>query len=447
MSTSSALIKRVAGFIDKNELLSNDGRPLIVAVSGGADSVALLEILLKLGYNCVIAHCNFHLRSKESTDDTIFVRKLAERLKTPIYTIDFNTIEYADKEGISIEMAARDLRYNWFEELRLSLKAQAIVTGHHLDDNLETILLNLVRGTGLRGLTGMPVRNGHVVRPLLDTSHKELIDYLNEQGVDWREDSSNASNDYQRNRIRNQVLPLLEEINPSFRNTLSRTREILEGSYRIFQEKMQDIRSDLVREEGNRCFILIEQLLQTRDANTVLYELLQSYNFSTAQLEQIIEGLEGQSGKLFNSPTHRLLIDRHELILEPLSDSTSYEQVIESVDLLESATGLQMRFIQRTDDYHYPADAEIAHLDADCVRFPLTLRRWQEGDSFQPLGMKGSKKLSDFLTDLKLDRFSKENVRVLCSDGVIVWVVGMRIADRFKVAKNTKRILEIMASN
>lgn len=446
MHTSPALIKRVAGFIEKNELLSNDGRPLIVAVSGGADSVALLEILLKLGYNCVIAHCNFHLRSKESIDDTKFVRNMAERLNTPIYTIDFNTIAYANKEGISIEMAARDLRYNWFEELRLQLQAQAIVTGHHLDDNLETILLNFVRGTGLRGLTGMPVRNRFVTRPLLDTSHKELVDYLNEQGINWREDSSNASNDYQRNRIRNQVLPLLEEINPSVRNTLSRTREILEGSYHIFQEKMEDIRRILVREEGNRSFIPIEQLLQTRDASTVLYELLQCYNFSTAQLEQILEGLEGQSGKTFYSTTHRLLIDRKELILEPLSDNASYEQAIESVDQSESATGLQMRIIQRTDNYSYPADAAIAHLDADHVRFPLTLRTWKEGDSFQPLGMKGSKKLSDFLTDWKLDRFSKENVQVLCSEGVIFWVVGMRIADRFKVTKNTKRILEVTIS-
>lgn len=443
MTASSALIKRVAAFIEKNELLTNDGRPLIVAVSGGADSVALLEILLRLGYKCVIAHCNFHLRSVESNDDNIFVRKLAEQLKTPIYSIDFNTVEHADNEGISIEMAARELRYDWFEELRLKLEAQAIVTGHHLDDNLETILLNIVRGTGLRGLTGMPMRNGQVVRPLLDTSHQELVDFLREQGIEWREDSSNATNDYQRNRIRNQVLPLLEDINPSVRKTMARSRRILEGSYQLFQEKMDALRGELISKEGDRTFIPIAQLQQTKDIDTVLYELLADYHFSAAQLEQIIEAMAGQPGKMFFSTSHRLLINRHELILEPLSTNTSYEQLIESVDQSEAATGLQMRTFDRTVDFHYSSDAAIVHLDAAMVRFPLVVRSWKEGDSFQPLGMKGNKKLSDFLTDQKLDRFSKEKVRVLCSEGAIVWVVGLRLADPFKVTSDTKHILEI----
>lgn len=437
----SKMLGKVRKFIDENQLLHLNDRPVIVGVSGGTDSVVLLDILQKLGYKCIIAHCNFHLRKEESDRDELFVRSLAEIIKIPIYTIDFETNEYATANNISIEMAARELRYSWFENLCRENDAQAIAVGHHLDDNIETMLLNLARGTGLKGLTGMPVRNSNVVRPLLDTSRNEIKQYLIENNLKYVEDGSNSSTDYVRNKIRHRLIPLMEEINPAFRQTMKQTQENLQDTYHIFQTEINRIKSEIVSSPNNRTEININMIKQYAEKETILYEMLKEYHFHPDQIRQITESLNTTTGKMFFSPTHALLRDRESLIIQ-LLDNITIKTVTENGE--ERITQLLMRTFDKDNDFEYSKNQHVIHLDADKITLPLTQRKWQAADYFYPLGMKNKKKLSDFLIDEKIDRFEKENVQVLISGDQIVWVIGLRMDERFKVMAETRRIMEIV---
>jgi tRNA(Ile)-lysidine synthase len=437
------MLGKIRKFIDENHLLLDNDRPVIVGVSGGTDSVVLLNILQKLGYKCIIAHCNFHLRNEESDSDEMFVRSLSETSKTPIYITDFETNKYASANNISIEMAARDLRYLWFENLCRENDAQAIAVGHHLDDNIETMLLNLARGTGLKGLTGMPVRNGLVVRPLLDTSRNKITQYLIENNLKYVEDGSNSSTDYVRNKIRHQLIPLMEEINPAFRQTMKKTRENLQDTYHIFQTEINRIKNEIVSSSGNKTSVNINKIQQYAVKETVLYEILKEYHFHPDQIRQITESLDTTAGKMFYSPTHALLRDRESLIIQ-LLDNTTINTVTENGE--KPTTHLLMRTFDKDNDFEYSKNQHVVHLDADKISLPLTQRKWQPADFFFPLGMKNKKKLSDFLIDEKIDRFEKENVQVLLSGNKIVWVIGLRMDERFKVTAVTRRILEIAKS-
>lgn len=434
--------QKVETYIQKHQLLTHD-KPIIIGVSGGADSVVLLHILVSLGYDCIIAHCNFHLRMEESDRDEEFVRNMAIKYRIPLHCIDFETNKYAEKHGISIEMAARDLRYSWFNELLEKYNAQAIAVAHHADDNIETMLINLVRGTGLRGLKGIPNRNKKVVRPLLCCTREEIENYLIRQNLEHVEDSTNASVDYNRNKIRNEVLPLLTEINPSIRQTLYNTIQHIEGSLTIYQQAINNIEKQVVHKSGGLVKMDIDMICKQADVPTVMYELLYPYQFSPSVIEQITEQLNAESGKVFYSETHRLVKDRKLLIISAKDDNKKDEFMLSQDDFqIQSPFSLTLNRQFVDSEFIVSKDKNRIHVDASKLSFPLLIRKWKEGDSFFPFGMKQRKKLSDFFINNKFSLIDKEQTWLLVSDDEIVWIVGYRMDNRFKVTVDTKEVLE-----
>ncbi|HEY5592863.1 MAG TPA: tRNA lysidine(34) synthetase TilS [Paludibacter sp.] len=435
--------QKVQNYIEKHELLTPKGR-VIVGVSGGADSVALLHLLVSLGYDCIIAHCNFHLRMEESDRDEAFVLNLSKDLKIPYYSIDFDTIKYADTHHISIEMAARDLRYAWFYELLEKQSAQAIAVAHHADDGIETMLMNLIRGTGLRGLTGISARNEKVVRPLLCCTRKEIENYIITHDLEHIEDSTNATPDYQRNKFRNVVLPLLEEINPSVRQTLYDSLERFEGNLAIYEQAIEKIKNAVVIKESETVKLNIDLLKQQADVPTVMYELLHSYGFGAATIKQITEQLDGESGKQFYSETHRLLKDRKYLIISKIESKTDDVYWIQETDTeIMKPIHLKLSKLQLNPHFQVSKEKNCVHIDAAKLQFPLQLRRWHEGDTFFPFGMKNRKKVSDFFIDNKLNLLEKEQSWLLISGEDIVWIVGQRMDNRFRVTEKTIDVSEL----
>ncbi len=437
------MLTKVQNYIQQHKLLTPNVL-VIVGVSGGADSVVLLHILLSLGYNCVIAHCNFHLRMEESKRDEEFVRKLSQSLHLPFYCVDFETTKYAKENHKSIEMAARDLRYTWFYKLLEKLNAQAIAVAHHADDSIETMLMNLVRGTGLRGMTGISARNEKVVRPLLCCTREEIETYIIRHNFENITDSTNATLDYQRNKFRNVVLPLLEEINPSVRQTLYQSLERFEGTLAIYEQAINNIKNKVVVFDNEIVKLKIAELVKQVNVTTVLYELLQPYNFRKAVVEQIITHLEGESGKLFYSDTHRLLKDRDYLIISKHEQASNEEYII-----LESQQEIRIPFLLKIEKIMLNSDFQVSkkknciHLDAAKLHFPLQVRRWNEGDSFFPFGMNNSKKISDFFIDNKLSILEKEQSWLLLSGDEIVWIVGQRMDNRCRVTEQTKEVYKL----
>ena len=435
--------QKVQSYIERQQLLTPKAR-VIVGVSGGTDSVVLLHILHTLGYECVVAHCNFHLRMEESNRDEEFVRALSRTMKLPFYNIDFDTVSYADRHGISIEMAARDLRYEWFHDLLKKLDAQAIAVAHHADDSIETMLMNLVRGTGLRGLSGIRPRNKKVVRPLLCCNRQELENYLIHYDLEHVEDSTNASVDYQRNKFRNEVLPLLEEINPSLRQTLYESLKRFEGTTAIYAQAIDTIREKIAETAVGLTKLNIDIIKQQVHIPTVMYEILHPYGFSGATIEQVTENLDAISGKTFYSDTHRLIKDRKYLIMSPKDDDTVDEYYITQPDaVIDQPFGLQLKTLKLTPDFSISRSAKRVHIDASKLAFPLQLRRWREGDVFYPFGMKQRKKVSDFFIDNKLSLLEKEQSWLLVSGNDIVWIVGQRLDDRFRITAETTEVVEL----
>jgi len=434
--------QKVQTYIQKHQLLTHEGR-VIVGVSGGADSVVLLHVLMSLGYKCLVAHCNFHLRMEESDRDELFVRSLANDFKLPYYQIDFDTIKYAVERKISIEMAARDLRYAWFYELLHEHDAQAIAVAHHADDSIETMLMNLIRGTGLKGLTGIQPRNHKVVRPLLCSTRMEIESYLVSKDLDHVEDSTNATIDYQRNKFRNEVLPLLSEINPSVRQTLYDSLGRFEGISAVYQQAIDQMKQEIVLNETELIKMDIACIKKQVHIPTIMFELLHPFGFSTSLIEQITEQLDGESGKIFYSDTNRLLKDRKYLLIsiKEKNDKEEYP-VTENDTVLE--VPFQMKITKQVVNADFKVSKELnhVHVDASKLTFPLILRRWKDGDSFFPFGMKQRKKISDFFIDNKLSLLEKEHSWILESNNEIVWIVGQRLDDRFRVTKETREVIE-----
>ncbi len=440
------MLQKVQSYIQANRLLPSTS-PVVVGVSGGADSVALWHVLRTIGYRCIVAHCNFHLRGDESDRDEQFVRQLAESHDVPFYKTDFDTSAYAKTHGLSVEMAARKLRYDWFLRLQHRLDAQATAVAHHADDNIETLLLNLIRGTGLRGMVGIRPKNGTVVRPLLCCSRKEIERYLTDNRLQYTTDSTNLTLDYKRNKIRHAVLPLLETINPSVRQTLRDTIERFDDAYTLYTQSIEKVMREAVSSTADEIRIDTDRLLRHAAYRSVLFEVLHPLGFSPATIKQAVGSIQAEPGICFQSPTHLLLVDRRCLIIREKHENSLHDEYRIDFDTrqLHRPFELKLEVLERDDRFQPSKARNKIHVDWDKLTFPLTLRHWREGDVFQPFGMRGTKKVSDFFIDNKLDRFAKARCWLLLSGGQIVWIVGLRSDDRFKVTGSTRRILELTA--
>lgn len=418
--------QRVIQYIEKEHLFSSNDK-ILVALSGGADSVALLCVLHTAGYPCEAAHCNFHLRGEESNRDELFVRQLCRKYGIHLHTIDFNTTQYATEKRISIEMAARELRYNWFEKIKKECKANVIAVAHHQDDSVETMLLNLIRGTGITGLLGIRPRNGAIIRPLLCINREEIIRYLQQIGQDFVTDSTNLEDEYTRNKIRLHLLPLMQEINPSVKNSLIETSNYLNDVATIYNKVIDETKKKIITPEGIR----IDALLDAPTPETLLFETLHPLGFNSAQIKDIASSLHGQPGKQFISKEWRVIKDRNLLLLESIRP--------------EDGTTLPYQLIKEereySPDFQIPRDKKTACFDADKLTEEIHCRKWRTGDTFIPFGMKGRKKVSDYLTDRKFSISQKERQWVLCCGERIAWLIGERTDNRFRIDETTKRVI------
>jgi tRNA(Ile)-lysidine synthase len=386
--------------------------------------------MIDAGYRCEAAHCNFHLRGDESNRDERFVAELCDRLGVKLHKTDFDTAEYAARQGVSIEMAARELRYDWFEQLRTERGASCIAVAHHKDDSVETILLNLIRGTGIAGLTGIRPKNGHIVRPLLCASRAEITDYLSHIGQEYVTDSTNLVDEYTRNKIRLNIIPMLQEINPAVKESITSCGNSINEALAVYRNGIEEGRRRVTVEGG----IDIERLMKEPSPRALLHEMLYPLGFNPRQIGDIFDSLSGQAGRQFRSANGwRAIKDRSLLIVEK-------EEMTK--DSLPSAS-IKIRKVERTAEYTIPRSKNIFVADADKLNGELTLRHWQRGDWFVPFGMKGRKLVSDYMTDRKFSIAQKEEQLLLCCSDRIAWLVDERSDDRFRVDDETKRIFEI----
>ena len=416
-------------------------KKLIVAVSGGIDSMVLLELCQQLDWSIAVAHCNFSLRGLESDEDEIFVRDYCQERKIPFYLNRFNTAEFAEQIGMSIQMTARQLRYDWFETLRVREGYDYILTAHQADDVAETFLINLTRGTGWDGLTGIPQQNGVVVRPLLPFSRKEIENYAAEYLISWREDSSNAENYYQRNALRHEVLPVLKDMNPLFLANFQKTLLYLQETKNLADWAVAQFLENALRQHGNEFHMDLYQLNAMPAPRAILYYWLKNYGFTA--WDDIYHLPEAESGKQIFAPDFVLLKNRTHLILYARREVRHEVFTIEKTNLSVNFP-IKLEFCSTSDISS--DDANTIFVDADLLDYPLTLRTWQEGDQFHPFGMNGSKKLSKYFKDEKYSLTAKERQWLLCSGNKIVWVIGKRADDRFKITNNTKTKLKITFS-
>ena len=426
--------EKLGEYIKKNRLFKL-GDNLLLTISGGADSVALAYLLKELNYNFSLAHCNFGLRNKESDMDEDFIKLLAKKMNVVCFVKKFETKDFADENKISIQMAARDLRYNWFEQVRKQNDFDFILTAHHRDDDIETFLINLLRGTSIKGMLGIHSKKRKLVRPFLFAKKQEIYDFLERNKIEFRKDSSNKDIKYLRNKIRERLIPLLKEINPSFNETLVKEKNYLRAVSSIYFTEIEKQRNKILKQKENYFTISKTELKKLNPLETYLYEFLKPFGFSN--IEDIARTISKQSGKLFFSSTHRITMDRKDLIIEAIGQNEKVEILIEEVDN-KCLYPLHLEF-RISDNLGIKKDKEIAIVDFNKLRFPLMLRKWQEGDFFTPSGMKGKKKLSDFFIDNKISIPEKEQIWLLCSANEIVWIVGHRISEKFKITETSKK--------
>jgi len=426
-------------FIRKNNLVSEKDR-IILGVSGGIDSMVMLTLFHKAGFDISVAHCNFTLRGEESDGDEDLVIHECELNGLKLHRIKFDTKDYAAKNKQSIQVAARNLRYNWFNSLCEEFGYTKIAIAHNRDDVAETVIINLTRGTGIKGLTGIKAKQGNVIRPLLFAGRDEITRYAVQNNVKFRNDSSNASVKYARNRIRHNVLPELEKINPSAKASIAATALHAQEAWSLVRNYLLKIHEQLIKEEDSCKLISIQGLMHEPYSKLFLLEELSDYGFAPDAIEQIVESVNSQPGKIFYSSTHQLLRDREFFILSELKESEhSIIYINSDCHSVEFPIRLSFSKVENSESYKISHDSSIAALDYDKLAFPLTLRPWQAGDRFVPFGMDGFKKVSDFLIDQKIPLNEKENIYVLVSGNDIVWVVGIRIDNRYKITSQTKR--------
>ena len=426
--------KKVIKYILENDLFKTDDK-ILLAISGGADSTAMLCFLIEYGVKFELAHANFNLRGQESLNDELFVRKLSKKYALKFHLKKFNTIAYSKRNNISLQMAARKLRYDWFKKLIKTINFDYIITAHNQDDLIETFLINLLRGSGIKGLSSIPVKNEKIIRPFLAVTRFEIEDYLKQKNQLYRTDSSNSETKYIRNKIRHNIIPSLMEINPSVKKNIISQISILRETSKIFESQMKMVKKKIILKQNDCFFISKDKIMKLSPLNTYLYEILSDFGFK--QINQIIKALNF-SGKRFFTNKYELIIDRKDIIIKKRNiNSDKSIKIAESA--LEINSPLPMRFsIKHSNKYN--KSNNFAHIDFEKLSFPLSLRKWIPGDKFQPLGMKNFMKISDFYINNKLSQFEKEETWLLCSDTDIVWVVGYRIDERFKVTLNTKKL-------
>lgn len=416
-----------------------ENKKLLLAVSGGVDSMVLLHLLQQLPYTIAIAHCNFQLRGIESFEDQSFVQEYALQHQIPFYCTQFDTQAFANDYKLSTQVAARTLRYDWFYEQLEQHQFDFILTAHHADDNLETFIINLSRGTGLDGLCGIPAQNEAVIRPLLPFSRTAIEEYAKANNLQWREDSSNASDKYLRNKIRHHLVPLLKELNPDFLSAFTTTQEHLQQTQEMVLDASDMVYQQVAREEGDSIYFDLKQLLSLPNYQSYLYQWLKEYGFTA--WKDIYALVERQSGKQVLSSEYRLLKDRDYFILSPLQTVAIDTYYIEK-DQNEVKIPLKLSFCKVNDIYK--TDSNTIFVEETQLHYPLVLRKWQEGDVVYPLGMRGKKKkVSKFFKDEKLSLLEKENTWLLCSNEQIVWIVGRRPDERFKVNNTQNTIVKI----
>ena len=412
----------------------------MLAVSGGLDSMVLVHLFQQLNYEIVVLHCNFQLRGLESFEDQQFIQEYSNTNAIPFVFTQFDTEAFAADFKVSIQVAARELRYSWFYEQLAIQKGDFILTAHHADDNLETFLINLSRGTGLEGLIGIPAQNEKVIRPLLSFSRQQIEEYASVNKLKWREDSSNASDKYLRNKIRHHLVPLLKELNPNFISSFEKTQSFLSEAQELVDDAAIMVYQQVAREEGEDIYFDLGRLLQLPNYSSYLYQWLKEFGFTA--WDDIYELVTSQSGKQVLAPYFRLIKDRDCLILSPLPSQENQQEF--EIESIESKVKFPLNLdFSNVSEIGVASDSTI-FVDEDKLVFPLTLRHWNEGDVFQPFGMEGkSKKVSKLFKDEKLSLIDKEKVWLLCSNNQVVWVVGIRQDERFKIDPNSKKLLKI----
>jgi tRNA(Ile)-lysidine synthase len=431
--------ERFLQFISKYDLCSRT-QIVFVAVSGGIDSMVLLHLFVTCGFNVTAVHVNFGLRGDESDEDERFVKERCVHLGIPFLSKAVDTKNYATAKGVSVQMAARDLRYQWFSELLQGTEGSVLATAHHVNDSGETMLLNLIRGTGIDGLTGIPVRKDGIIRPLAFATRSDIDQYAARNVVTWREDESNLDDHYQRNFLRHRVMSLLKQINPALDDTLSRNSTRLGGERELMERSLAELKEDFVV-DGDGTIRIDKSLFDGFiHKSGVLLRMIEPFGFNFATAELIVSAMNGQPGKRFYSSTHQLVVDRNYLIVSAMNE-TGEVAIMEGEE--EKILGQLAIRLTQTTDTKFDSNLLIACLDRKKIDFPLTWRRWRDGDSFHPLGMKGRKKVSDFLIDEKISLVDKQSTTVIASGNEIIWVVGMRIDDRYKITADTTHVLRI----
>ena len=414
-------------------------KKLLLAVSGGVDSMVLLDLFYKLRFDICIVHCNFQLRGKESDADEMLVRNTCQDSYIPYFIESFDTTEFAKINKLSIQLAARKLRYDWFQEI-ISLGFDYVLTAHHLDDNVETFLINFTRGTGLEGLTGIPAQNGNIIRPLLPFSREEIENYALENKIQWREDSSNASDKYFRNKLRHDIVPILKELNTGFLDSFQNTLNHLQQVESLVNDASKLVFEKVVEEKENQLEILLKPLIEFQNYKAYLYQWLKNYGFSA--WNDIYDLVQSQSGKQVFSETHFLLKDREKLILSERKLSNNSEVFI--IESLDSKVNIPLKIEFSKAVNIFETHSNCIFVDENKLKFPLIIRKWQEGDYFYPSGMNGKKKLSKYFKDEKYSLLDKENQWLLCSEDQIIWVIGKRADDRFINKETTQNSIKIV---
>ncbi|WP_209400631.1 tRNA lysidine(34) synthetase TilS [Pseudozobellia sp. WGM2] len=411
----------------------------IVAASGGVDSMVMMDLCATLKLDFAVAHCNFRLRGAESDADEKLVSDVAASNNKFLFVTHFDTIGYLNKNKLSLQVGARQLRYEWFADIMSESGINTLVTAHHADDSLETFLINLSRGTGIDGLSGIPEKTDFISRPLLQFSRQQILDHAKERGLQWREDASNKDTKYLRNKIRHQLVPTLKELSPNFLDNFKSTQKYLSQTAEIVKERVAYLKNNLFVKKNGVVHISIEELDKLHPLEGYLYALFQEYGFT--EIKDLVQLTKTISGKELISKTHRLIKDRGELLLTEMTIENNVEYSLEADQFeLSNPISLTIKEVEELDEI----GEHILYVDKDALNYPLTIRNWQNGDYFHPLGMRGKKKLSKYFKDEKVDILTKEQQWLLCSQNEIVWVIGRRADERFKVTDKTKKILKFI---